>query len=185
MLGLTWLAQLYSSRRILAYVILIGMLVDFPLGVFLQARVENLDNSAQRVYFSGLSFTNGRFVLGEPSQESLTTFAWLNWLQKHKYALCRQWLTEMDRQREDGPESSRAVAEMRAHLQVMLNEDASLWQGWYARHGGSILFFGDHFGRAWPPAGLLLALSVGLLWMLWLRLPPRITITATSAAGPK
>jgi 4-amino-4-deoxy-L-arabinose transferase-like glycosyltransferase len=182
-LGLTWLASVFPSSRTLAIIIVGGLCLDFIFGVFLQARVQNLENSQQHTYFTGLSYGNGQFALGAPNGDSLTLVAWDNWMQKHKVALCREWLAQLEQQRGDSPKFADALAQIRARIRSMSDEDASVWQGWYGRHEGSISFFGDMFGRAWVPAGLLLGLWIGLLWILWQRLPPVTVADAATAVG--
>ena len=182
-LGLTWLASIFSSSRIFAYIILAGLLIDFPLGVFLQARVQNLDNSSQHTYFTGITNTGGQLALGQKGAESLTVSAWGNWVQKHKVTLCREWLAQLRSEGSDGHADAQTLAQVRTRVQSMLDEDASCWQGWYTRHGGSISFLGDFFGSAWIPAAVLLILWLALLVVLWNQLPPQNVAEVTLAGG--
>ena len=81
--------------------------------------------------------------------ESLSNFAQINWRQKHLFALSQ----EMD-------------------LRAAAADNDALWQGWYKRHGGSIMFLGDHLadlsfdGNDALPV-LLFVLTGGLLLTLW------------------
>ena len=50
-------------------------------------------------------------------------------------------------------------------LTSQLDEDRTAWNGWYANHGGSVAFLGDHAGL-WPML-LLLPLATGLMKKLW------------------
>jgi hypothetical protein len=50
-------------------------------------------------------------------------------------------------------------------LASQLDEDRTAWNGWYANHGGSVEFLGDH-GGLWPIV-LLLPLAAGLMKKLW------------------
>lgn len=180
-LGLTWLAAMFCRRRWAAGIIVAGMLVDFPVGVFLQARVENLENSPQRTVFHGLSYTNGRVAVGQPLGTSAS--AWSNWLDKHNYALCQEWLHEMDRASGGGAQSGHA-ADIRRFLQDRVSQDASMWQGWFARHGGSVSYFGDAFGEGWAAGGVLVTLWVGLLWMAWRRMPAAVALKKEPGKKP-
>jgi 4-amino-4-deoxy-L-arabinose transferase-like glycosyltransferase len=75
-LGVTLLAAGFASLRRAAAVLLIaGGILDFGLGVFLQARVENAENTAEGIVFADQS-------------TPLSGSAWLNWFQKHQLAAC-------------------------------------------------------------------------------------------------
>jgi hypothetical protein len=169
--GLAWLAANFCRRRWVAYLILAGALVDFPLGVMLQARVENMENRPGHTVFTGLSFENGEFALGSPGPESLSRAAWANWVEKHQYAKAKDWLGEADRYRGEGPRFARSKADLVAFLRKTIGEDQTAWRGWYSRHGGSVGYLGDIFGEGWAPCGVLLALWLALLGMLWRHLP--------------
>jgi hypothetical protein len=188
MIGLAWLAANFCLRRWVACLILAGALVDFPLGVMLQARVENLENSPERTVFSGLSFVNGSFATGVPGPESLSRDAWNNWIEKHQNAMFKQWQGELDRYRGEGPVFARKLADVRGALAVAVREDQRLWQGWYSRHGGSVTLWGDVFGEGWAPCALSSALWLALLGMMWRHLPPAaapVTAIAAPAAGAR
>ena len=45
----------FFSRRWIAYLIVAGCAIDFSMGIFLHARVQHLDNTAEHTYFTGLS----------------------------------------------------------------------------------------------------------------------------------
>ena len=92
LLGLTFLATRFFSRRWIAYLIVAGCAIDFSMGIFLHARVQHLDNTAEHTYFTGLSIGNGQFLVGAPGPDSLNMAAWRNWLAKHQMAVCRNWL---------------------------------------------------------------------------------------------
>jgi hypothetical protein len=183
MAGLAWLAANFCRRRWVACLILAGALVDFPLGVMLQARVENIENRPGHTVFSGLSFVNGSIAPGVPGPEALSRAAWYNWVEKHQHAVATEWRGELDRFRGEGPMSARTLAEARIGLQPALSEDARLWRGWYSRHGGSVTLLGDIFGDGWAPCAVLLALWLALLGMLWRHLPPA-AVPAAAVAAP-
>ena len=47
LLGLTLLAARFFTRRLVAYLIVAGCAIDFSMGVFLHARMQHLDNTAE------------------------------------------------------------------------------------------------------------------------------------------
>jgi hypothetical protein len=65
---------------------------------------------------------------------------------------------------------NRGIPPLQARVQSVLTEvvrqDDSLFGGWYKRHGGALVFFGDYFGESdW--ATVLLAIGgIGMLWKL-------------------
>jgi 4-amino-4-deoxy-L-arabinose transferase-like glycosyltransferase len=180
-IGLAWLAANFSQRRWVACLILAGSLVDFPLGVMLPARVQNLENRPGHTVFAGLGG-------GAPGADTLSLPVWQNWFSKHQYALAQEWLDELDRDRGGGRMSVRAMAVARSSLQHLIGLDRIEWQGWYSRHGGSMTFLGDAFGEGLVPCALLLALWLALLGMLWRHLPPAaasVRAIAAPAAGAR
>jgi 4-amino-4-deoxy-L-arabinose transferase-like glycosyltransferase len=186
MIGLVWLAANFRRRRWAAWLILAGALVDFPLGVMLQARVQNLENSPGHTIFTGLSFAGGGISAGAPGPESLSRGAWVNWLAKQRSAKAREFVGEIDRKRGEGMAPTAEMAAVRASLQELAGEDRAAWGGWFSRHGGSVAFIGDAFGEGWVPCALLWALWLGLLWMLWRHLPPAAApVQAMAAAARK
>ena len=75
-LGLTMLAAIVPWKRgILTALILAGCAVDFSFGVWLQAHVEAMDNTAQTMVFSGLDFRDGSIGLVEPGPDALSSSA--------------------------------------------------------------------------------------------------------------
>jgi hypothetical protein len=134
-MGLAFLAANFCRRRWVAYLVLAGALVDFPVGVMLQARVENLENRPGHTVFTGLSFENGGFAVGTPGPESLSRAAWFNWIEKHQYAMAQEWLGEVDRYHGEGPRFAQSRASLRAGLQKMIGEDQTMWQGWSSSWG--------------------------------------------------
>jgi len=186
MIGLAWLAVNYCRRRWVAWLLLAGALVDFPLGVMLQARVENLENRPEHAVYGGLSMVNGGFALWVPGPESLTQSASHNWFAKHQYAVAREWLGEADGYRVEGPRFARSRADLKAFLQQTIGEDRTQWGGWFARHGGSVEYLGDLFGEGWVPCGVLSGLWLALLATMWRHLPPaaRPVRAVASPAAP-
>jgi hypothetical protein len=185
MIGLAWLTVNFRSRRWVAWIVLAGALVDFPLGVLLNARVENLENRPGHTVFTGLSFDGGNFALGIPGPESLSRPSWYNWYHKHQYAVCQKWITELDGYHGEGPVFARSLAGARSFLRSSILEDQNMWLGWYSRHGGVMTYFGDLFGEGWAPCGVLLAAWLALLWMLWRHLPPARVLVKAVAPKPR
>jgi 4-amino-4-deoxy-L-arabinose transferase-like glycosyltransferase len=87
-LGLTLLAAgLASLGRVAGVLLLAGCILDFSLGVFLQARVENAENTADQIVFTNQT-------------TQLSGSAWLNWFQKHQLAACGAVQLERCRERD-------------------------------------------------------------------------------------
>ena len=166
LLGLTLLAARFFSRRWIAYLIVAGCAIDFSMGVFLHARVQHLDNTAEHTYFTGLSFGNGQFLIGAPGPDSLNMAAWRNWMAKHQMALCRSWLALGEGFRPGDPAFEPAKADLRAAIAERLKEDDTVWHGWYRRHGGEFELIGDHFGGSDATSVLLVLAAIGLLWKM-------------------
>jgi len=165
-IGLAWLAANCRWRRWAAWLVLAGALVDFPMGVMLQARVENLENGPGDTAFAGLRLVRGGFAMEAPPPDAPSRSAWQNWFSKHEHALPGQWRGELDRHPGDDTRPARAF------LDQLDRDDQNAWQGWFGRHGGTLTYLGDAFGEGWAPGGLLAALWLALLWMLWRYLPP-------------
>jgi hypothetical protein len=92
----------------------------------------------------------------------------LSWFHKHQYALATAWARWI------GPEAGR-YPELRGsldRLESIASEDRTYWHGWYARHGGSTVFLGDHLaplclGGVDVPTIVLLLLAVVLMALFW------------------
>jgi hypothetical protein len=63
---------------------------------------------------------------------------------------------------------ARQLAEV---LKSQIEEDRTIWHGWYSRHGGSVEFLGDHVAQSSMASHaellLLLGLFAGLIKKLW------------------
>jgi len=167
-LGLSMLAAVIPwRRRSLAILLLAGCAVDFSLGVLLQARVESLENTAQRTVFPPLVVVGGALQIAAPGAEGLSDLAWYNWYRKHQYALDQSWFREVDRRSGKDPTLQNILPRMSDLLKRDRSEDASLWQGWYGRHGGEMEFLGDHAAGS---SGARTTVATALLSMLFLGL---------------
>jgi hypothetical protein len=133
-MGLALLAASFPLRRMVVLALLAGCIVDFSLGVFLQARVESLENTPARVVFSGMG------TAWQPGQSPLGTMAWANWFSKHEYSLAEQWSRQLDSSPADDVAAQRSAVQFRQ----VLDKNQHAWYGWYQRHGGSVEFLGDH-----------------------------------------
>ncbi len=129
--------------------------------------MQNLENSPSRTVYTGVSVVNGGLALGLPGPESLAEWSWANWFRKHQDANARQWLGQVESYHGEGAAFARSSVVARASLRQSIGEDQVFWLGWFSRHGGSVTLIGDHFKDSWTPCGLLLALWLALMWMLW------------------
>ena len=169
-LGLSLLAIMVSRRRALLILVVAGCLIDFSLGVFLQAHIESLENTRRQTIFTGLRLEGdqGDVGVGGDGPNSLSRAAWTNWFGKHQYALTREWLGQLDRYRPGDADFQKRSADLRTGLQERLQEDQEYWHGWYARNDGSIRFLGDDVAgeSGWGTtlsACLLIALMLALM----------------------
>lgn len=186
-LGLSMIASAFPGRRVLAAVVLAGCLIDFYFGVWLQARVESLENSPGRMVFSaGARTTDGGIQRGELTPETLSVAAWENWFLKHKFELAQEFLGKLESFRSaDGGEN--LVATMGPKLERDMREDSTMWGDWWSRHQYRLRFLGDDalsLDDILPPlAGVLgLALLVLVVWDLRTPKPKQTPAPASRAA---
>ena len=167
LLGVTLVAgSLAVLPRAAAYLVVAGCALDFGLGIVLQARVEKLDNTAAATVFTGPALVNGRVTVGYPQKDSLSAPAWQNWFRKHQYALSDEWLGSLGAIQD--PSTREAVAGLEGQLRHARAEDEAAWNGWYKRHGGSVVFVGDHFAKLQAagisaPEGLIAAMFLAVM----------------------
>src|ERR1051326_3343138 len=84
-LGLTLLASRFGRSRTVAVLIVSGCAIDFGLGVFLQARIEHLENTPERPVFATLAVGDAGIDFPAPA-DTLSQPAWGNWFRKHQLA---------------------------------------------------------------------------------------------------
>lgn len=164
LLGLTLLAARFRQGRLVAMLLVAGCVIDFALGVFLHLRVQHLENTPAHTYFSGPSVMNGQIVVA-PSPEGLSGYASDNWLRKHQLANAQRWRGELLNVQAEGKPQVMAM------LDQLTTDDARLFKGWYARHGGEVEYLGDHFGTSSIPSAILAIVFAGLIWKLWTSVP--------------
>jgi hypothetical protein len=173
-LGLTLLAARFRTSRVLAILILAGCAIDFGLGVFLHLRVEHLENTPTATIFPGPVVMGGQVVLA-PAPEGLSDSARDSWTRKHQLANHLRWKNEIEKT------DAAGKPEVLGLMDQMIAEDARLFHGWYARHGGDIEYLGDHSGASDIPSGLLAILCVFLLWRMAREIPPAAAIAVRPA----
>jgi hypothetical protein len=169
--GLAMLAVVVPRKaRALTLLILVGCAVDFSFGVFLQAHVESLDNTAGSAVFPGLEFANGQIQPVAAGPDALSSSAWNNWFTKHRLAAYERWLADLEKKHASDPAFQALVPGFRAQIENSRSEDAQRWQGWFAGHGGEVTLVGDHVA-AWSAVlqGILIALFLGLAGSVYWR----------------
>jgi hypothetical protein len=179
MLGLTLIAAAFPWGRVVAIAVVAGCLVDFSLGVFLQARVEALENTPrQSVFTAGFNPQYGGFQVGTPTRDGLSESAWENWFFKHRFALCRRFLDRIAGYQATDAADRETASRAQTQLQRHLNEDAPYWQGWWGRHNYALAFLGDDVAGvsgdgATAPQAVLVLLFLALMGALLRGLRPR------------
>ena len=188
LMGLTLLAAEMMTRRALAVALLCGCAVDFGFGVWLHMHVESLENTPRRTVFRGLEFHGAGASIATPGPDSLSQTAWINWLQKHQYALAGEWLAAMRQRSDRDPGFAQRAQGVMATLEGWRNEDQALWHGWFSRHGGSAELLGDAVGEGGNTAAEWL-LAIGALALMAaavreIRRVPAAVPAATPAIAP-
>jgi 4-amino-4-deoxy-L-arabinose transferase-like glycosyltransferase len=171
-LGLSLIVAAFPWRRLAALAIVAGCIVDFSLGVFLQARVEALENTPQRTVFTaGLNLGYGGFQMGSPTPDGLSESAWGNWFFKHRFALCRRFLGRLPGYQPPDAADRQVLSRAQAQLQRHLDEDTLFWRGWWGRHDYTMAFLGDDVAGesgegAVVPRAMLVILFLALMGAL-------------------
>jgi len=149
LLGVTFIAGSFRYMpTILRWLVIAGCLVDFGLGVLLQAHVESFDNSPQKTVFVASIGINGNVAVPLYGAENeLVRFAWSNWLAKHERDVVKEWIALSAPIAPRNPQAQRVYQAARNTLGLMQAGDAENWGGWYARHDDTMNFLGDRL--AW------------------------------------
>jgi hypothetical protein len=168
-LGLTLLASAMPQSRILTFAVIVGCLLDFSLGIFLHAHVQGMENDSGKIIFSEVEFADSTIGVAKPGPDGLSSQAWNNWLGKHSSALYERWLRELPERNGNDKAFQAGWPAFRDQLQHNLDENATQWGGWYARHNGEVEYVGDHIAGRFGeriPASILLCLLAGLIAVL-------------------
>lgn len=166
-LGLSMLAAVVPWRRFFFNLILVGCVMDFSLGVLLQAHVESLENTATTTVFPPIVLADGAIRIAPRGPDSLSATAWENRFAKRRLALLLQTLRDFDARETRDPAVQKAVSQVSAEIARAREDDSENWQGWFARHEGEVQFLGDHVAGdsgvvSHAATALLLVLFVGL-----------------------
>ena len=143
--GITLLAAAFPKLSgLMRLVVMVGCCIDLSFGVFLQARIESLENTGEEAVFPEMTYrVGGRFDLAAPTSHSLSRQAWRNWQMKHRAGLHEKWLRELPRGHEADPEFQAAWKEFEIGVKRGLQDEEVNWQGWAKRHGGQAQYLGD------------------------------------------
>lgn len=142
-LGVALLAA--NFRRLpqfVQFLLIAACCVDFYFGVFLEARMESLENTPQHVVYPEPRFAAGRFFFAGDGPEALGENAWRTWMTKHRATLYPRWLQELPKSYGNDPLFVAAWPSNERFLKDGLEDDAHNWDGWAARHGG-VEYLGD------------------------------------------
>jgi hypothetical protein len=166
-LGITLIAASFPWSRAAVIFLLAGCAIDFSLGIFLQLRVENMENTPGRVVFSGLTLEGNRILVGAQGANALSGVAWASWFQKNRDFLNDQWIRQLA-----GFPQNPSIQQMSGEMESLIAKNAHDFGGWYGRHGGRITFLGDHLSEPSIagidiPSVLFLLLFVGMMRALW------------------
>jgi hypothetical protein len=171
-IGLTLLAGMFTSRRAISLLIVAGCAIDFGLGIFLQAQIEHLESMPDPAVFAHIQAGGLGMDLADPGTSTLSRQAGANWFLKHQYALSERWLRDLDDVHPDGRGFTPMQAIVQKALVEVVRQDDTLFGGWYKRHGGELVFFGDYFGNTEWSSALLVIGGIGILWKLARYGPP-------------
>jgi len=175
-IGLTLAAGNFTRSRAISLLIVAGCAVDFSLGVFLQARVEHMENTASQVAFPRIMVGTVRMDLAPAGENALSRTSGSNWFRKHQYALAEKWLSALSGAQNLPPGQASA----RDALREVIRQDETMFAGWYRRHGGELTFIGDHFGESDASCILLAAAGIVVLFGLSRIRPPAPVVSSTA-----
>jgi hypothetical protein len=168
-LGLTLLASEMSRSHALTYLVLLGCLVDFSLGILLHVHVEAMENDSGKVVYRDVEFANSTIDIPRPEHGELTEGIWKNWFTKHRILLYDRWLHELPKRYANDPVFQAGWSAPHDEFLRQREEYETAWGGWYSRHDGEVEYIGDHVvGRIGEnlPTVFLVALTLGLVAML-------------------
>ena len=167
-LGLSLIAAAFPWRRVAAIAVVAGCIVDFSLGVFLQARVEALENTPQRTVFTAAVLpAYGLFQMGSRTRDGLSEGSWGNWFFKHRFGLYQQFLGALAQSPSPDATVREVASRAQARLAQYVNDDEVCWRGWWRRHDYTLDFLGDDVaGPSGEGAGVPQAILVVLFLVL-------------------
>jgi hypothetical protein len=180
-LGVALLAANFRRfPRMAAFLLIAACAVDFYLGVFLQARMESMENTPGHVVFPEPSYSGGHFSFAGAGPEALNANAWNAWLYKHRATMVPRLLTELPRGHEGDPMFAYGWSSVKPILDMLGTDDALNWNGWAKQHG-DFDFLGDSVAgpsgtgteaMTWVFALLFLAGIGALARQVWAAAPP-------------
>jgi hypothetical protein len=194
-LGLTLVAAAFPWKRAVAIAVLAGGLVDFSLGIYLNARIESFENTSRETVFNAaLRPADGEFQPGSQTPDMLVKgTAWTNWFDKHRYEIVRLYSHKADEYHPADAAGQATATRLREKLKGELLNDMALFQGWWARHDDSLYYLGDEVAGesgefAVLPQALMFLLLAGMFWSLIRELRPlvgRSQIPAATRSRPR
>ena len=191
MIGLTWLAANFCLRRWVAWLILAGALVDFPLGVMLHARMENLENRPDTHGIQRFELRRREASRWEPQGRSrFRGLPGITGSKSTRTRCARQWLGRVGSisRRRSGVRRRLADAG-RAFQQMDPRRPDDCGKVGIPATAARSTFWGDVFGEGWAPcAACRRRCGWRCSWMLWRHLPPAaapVTAIAAPAAGAR
>jgi hypothetical protein len=193
-LGLTLLAANFRRfPQFVQFLLIAACCIDFSFGVFLQARMESLENTPQHVIYPEPRYAAGRFFFAGDGPLALGDDAWRAWTLKHRTTLYPKWLKEIPAAHQGDPVFASVWPAAERFLQDNVSDDARNWNGWGSRNG-DVVYLGDWVagpsGRgvdtaAWVFAILFMGAAGLLARQSWNGLPDARTAVRTAASRPK
>lgn len=170
--GLTVLASAFPRLNTAVRLLIVaGCCVDFGLGVFLQARIESLENTPRQTVFTEIVYQGqGQFAMSPQSANSLSERAQGAWTLKHRAGMYQRWLEDFPRGRENDVMFRVNWPNLARQLKAAIAAEAEAWGGWHARHGGVLGHLGDRAagetGTGTDVAsGVFLLMFAGCMWL--------------------
>ena len=142
-LGVALLAANFRRfPQFVQFLLIAACCVDFYFGVFLEARMESLENTPQHVVYPAPRFAAGQFLFAGDGPDALGDDSWRAWMIKHRATLYPKWIRELPAAYQSDPRFAAAWPANERFLKSGLIDDARNWNGWGARHGG-VEYLGD------------------------------------------
>jgi hypothetical protein len=184
-LGLCYLASMLPRfPRSLRVAVVAFCCVDFAFGVYLQARIESLENTPEYTVFTDLHYYPDGVHRDNPTELSLSDAAWGNWSAKHQLEIYRRWLRDLPVGHDADPTFQAQWAKGKPLLLDGVRDLEVNWGGWPDRHGGVIAYLGDSvarlggFGTDLASGVVLLMFVSGCALMIWMPQPAGESVTA-------